>query len=142
MQVHLSAWGRVLADVPTDDLDAAFTRAARLSNDDRNITPTAIRVAYEELSRERFFDQQAQQRRATTPPPPRGTGVRPGYVPGPVDDYDEMHRILTPEENQAEYEYWAKWLEAKRAAKGAGSSSGMTPLGDLLGTALGGHDDE
>lgn len=59
LQVHLSAWGRVLAGVPTDELDDAFMRAARQCDDAHNFTPTHIAKAYESLARERFYDERA-----------------------------------------------------------------------------------
>jgi hypothetical protein len=63
------------------------------------------------------------------------------YIPGPVDDYDEMHRKLSPEENAAEYAYWSKWLEAQKTAKATRSSSGMTPLNIQLPKPPGGKDE-
>jgi hypothetical protein len=59
MQVHLSAWGRVLADVPTGALDDAFARASRTANDATNFTPTDVLRAHESLKREAFFDERA-----------------------------------------------------------------------------------
>ena len=51
-----------------------------------------------------------------------------------------MNRKLTPEENQAEYAYWAAWLEKKREAAKV-STSGMQALRLELPKPPGGQDE-
>jgi hypothetical protein len=125
MRVQVAAWARVLdGNVPDADLDAAFTRAVRALNPEHNLTPSHVAAAYEDIARLRFAERQpAGDRR----PRPGHSGLRPGYTPGPVEDSAEMNRILTPEENAAEFAYWSAYLEERRAARSA-SRSGLTQL--------------
>lgn len=59
MRVHVVAWQRVLADVPTAELDEAFALAVGKLDEGHQFTPTHIAKAYESLKRERFFESRA-----------------------------------------------------------------------------------
>ena len=138
-QVHLSAWGRVLADVPTDDLEESFTRAARGIGPELNVTPAHVARAYDEIKRERFYEKQQQERSQ-----PAGIDTNAWMTPAQRAEWNEQHRTLSPEENAVEFAKWSAWLEEQAALRGQKpSASGMTALSGLLGQALkGGADDE
>jgi hypothetical protein len=112
MQAHLSAWGRALADVPTADLEDAFTQAARAIGPDKNITPAHIRSAYEDIARLRAYAQQSSPRAHTS----SGNSWR---TPAEEAEWVEQNRILTPAENKIEFEKWAAWLEEQKRIKAA-----------------------
>lgn len=55
MQVYVVAWGRVLEEVPTENLDSAFSDAVKTVNPEHNVTPGHVLEAYKSVERLRLL---------------------------------------------------------------------------------------